>query len=532
MVEEIRNRKRKTVESSARSIGQQGVKQKEKEKDNPRQIHLPTKLLKTVYLLLLWKTPRLLKNLQRRAEQKSLERRKVETNPNLLRKGSHLGLMPLRRPAAKPRPASKAKAKPKVRPRSQPKLAPHTEEWIAVENLKEDTFSLSSTLHLEVWYGGETGEAAAILEQSVCDQEGKWLAVRILGSKLASLRDWRKANPNALFYCCREACPANKRLSVPGVGYTLKAKLLSQEADWTSNAVDDHHPPPPGETENLRKVAEQFGFPKGGGGADPPPLETAPKQDVPATSSSKKKKGKRKVKEMLEKARWKVQGTPLDPHYKRPIRLSSTKKKKNSSSASTSRSASPSSETSEVLQSEHRLRKIAQKLPGYLARKASKEAATILSQSTGEGDWGVGVYRRYYRQILAPKVTSKAIQREMLTLSAVLDHLLDGQILTVADIAAQRLKSLELLAAGSPVELSSQLEILPKELSNLAGQEESRFARREFQNETKLNRQLKGGGKSSGGKDQFPIQVKGKGGKSNSKGGKAQQSKVVEVSQT
>ena len=118
---------------------------------------------------------------------------------------------------------------------------------------------------------------------------------------------------------------------------------------------------------------------------------------------------------------------------------------------------------------------------------------------------GVGVYRRYYRQIFAPKVTSKAIQREMLTLCAVLDHLLDGQILTVADIAAQRPKSLELLAGGSPVELSSQLEILPKELSNLAGQEESRFVRREFQNETKLNRQLKGGGKSPGGKDQFPT---------------------------
>ena len=62
-------------------------------------------------------------------------------------------------------------------------------------------------------------------------------------------------------------------------------------------------------------------------------------------------------------------------------------------------------------------------------------------------------------------------------------------------------------------------------------QEESRFARREFQNETKLNRQLKGGGKSSGGKDQFPTHLKGKGGKSNSKGGKAHQSKVVEVSQ-
>ena len=174
--------------------------------------------------------------------------------------------MPLRRPAAKPRPIpkakEKAKAKPKPRPRSQAKSAPHTEEWIAAENLKEDTFSHSSTLHLEVWYGGETGEVAAILEQLVCDQEGKWLAVRILGSNLASLRDWRKANPSALFYCCREAIPANKRLSIPGVGYTLKAKLLSQETEWTSTAVGDHHPPPPGETKNWKRSPNSLAFPK------------------------------------------------------------------------------------------------------------------------------------------------------------------------------------------------------------------------------------------------------------------------------
>ena len=66
-IEERRNRKRKTVESSARSIGQPGVKQKEKAKDKPQQTNLKTKLLKLVYLLLLRKNPLLLKNPQRRA---------------------------------------------------------------------------------------------------------------------------------------------------------------------------------------------------------------------------------------------------------------------------------------------------------------------------------------------------------------------------------------------------------------------------------------------------------------------------------
>lgn len=156
-VEERRNRKRKTVESSARSIGQPGVKQKEPAKDKPQQTNLKTKLLKLVYLLLLRKDPLLLKNPQRRAEQKS-SKREVETNPKLPRKGFHLGLMPLRRPAAKPRPIpkakEKAKAKPKPRPRSQVKLAPHTEEWIAVENLLRRHFH---SLQTYTWKYG-TGE--------------------------------------------------------------------------------------------------------------------------------------------------------------------------------------------------------------------------------------------------------------------------------------------------------------------------------------------------------------------------------------
>ena len=110
----------------------------------------------------------------------------------------------------------------------------------------------------------------------------------------------------------------------------------------------------------------------------------------------------------------------------------------------------------------------------------------------------------------------------------------------MADIAAQRLKSLELLASGSPVELASQLEILPKDLTHLAGQEEARYAQKEFQNENKLQRQLKGTGKwNPAGKDHHPPPLPpqetkggwkgGKPGKWQAKGGKAPQSKITEV---
>ena len=78
-------------------------------------------------------------------------------------------------------------------------------------------------------------------------------------------------------------------------------------------------------------------------------------------------------------------------------------------------------------------------------------------------------------------------------------------------------KALELLASGSPVELASQLEILPKDLSHLAGQEEARYAQKEFQKENKLQRQLKGTGKwNPAGKDHYlpplpPQETKGGG---------------------
>lgn len=435
----------------------------------------------------------------------------------------------------------KAKGKAKAKAGGRKKVEVRETEWIPVEDLREDSFELLSTVQVHLWYAGETGEMAAILEGLHSDREGKWLCLKVLGTTLAAVRDWKKSNPEALFYCCRVPTPVDRRLTFPGIGYTMKIKTLTQETDWSSNALEEVAAEQATETDQLKRAAEKFGFHQ-------PELvrtdEPVPEKKEPAkpSSSSKKKTGKRKVKEMLEKSRWKMEGTPLDPDYKRPIKLSGSKKKKKKDSSTTSsdRSSSPTSDSSEVLDSDHRLRKIAQKLPGYLARRASRQAATTLSQSTGEGEWGVGVYRRYYRQILHSKVSSKAILREMLTLCSLLDTILDGQILTVADIAAQRLKSLELLASGSPVELASQLEILPKDLTHLAGQEEARYAQKEFQNENKLQRQLKGTGKwNPAGKDHHPPPLPpqetkggwkgGKPGKWQAKGGKAPQSKITEV---
>lgn len=142
---------------------------------------------------------------------------------------------------------------------------------------------------------------------------------------LASVRDWKRANPGEVFFCCRETTPMDKRVSAPGVGYILRAKILNHEKDWTSNTLED---PPAVESDQLRKAAERFGFPQQALPYLAPPDEDPQKKDNARPSSSKKKKGKRKVKEMLEKARWKIEGTPLDPDYRRPIKLGKAKRKK------------------------------------------------------------------------------------------------------------------------------------------------------------------------------------------------------------
>lgn len=154
----------------------------------------------------------------------------------------------------------KAKGKAKAKARGRKKVEDRETEWIPVEDLKEDSFDLLSTLHVHLWYAGETGEMAAILEGLHSDREGKWLCLKVLGTTLAAVRDWKKSNPEALFYCCRVPTPADRRLTFPGIGYTMKIKTLTQETDWSSNALEEVAAEEAIETDQLKRAAEKFGF--------------------------------------------------------------------------------------------------------------------------------------------------------------------------------------------------------------------------------------------------------------------------------
>ena len=97
--------------------------------------------------------------------------------------------------------------------------------------------------------------------------------------------------------------------------------------------------------------------------------------------------------------------------------------------------ATSSLSSQEGLGSEHRLRTLAKRLPGYLCRASAKEARQNLADPTGENLQSFKIFHRYYLQIIAPCLGSRRLLREMTTLSMILDTLVEGDILAVVDIA-------------------------------------------------------------------------------------------------
>lgn len=391
-------------------------------------------------------------------------------------------------------------------------------------------------------YLDEAGELVGKLAEIHRDVEGRWFGLEVQGTNIPSLRTWclEHPGPNQFLYVSYQDVKPEQRLSLSNVAYMKEACRITEITDvWGKNCQGDL--PEEGdkvETGPLQELAKQFGLPshplQGPGAKDTggDAHELDENEDKGKVKQKKRKKGPRLVKEMLEKAAWRTQGTPLDPHYRKPIRI----KLKGSRHSSTSSSSGSSSAGSSSIENDHPLRKVAKKLPGYLTRKSCKEAAVVLAQSTvGETPDSFVVFRRYYRQILVSRTSSRAIQREMLTLSCALDSILSGNILAALDIMSQRLKALELLTGGSPADLANQVEVLPKELTGLSSAAESRVAQREYHAELKLAKAMKGKGKAS------PVETpykgdppKGKqkglkGGKSEPKGGKVSESQVVKV---
>ena len=366
--------------------------------------------------------------------------------------------------------------------------------WVEVESLSEDDLKVGQKVLVKIWYGREEGLIHGTVKENTTDSEGRWVGLAVLGTQVHQLRSFLITSPPPapLLYLSKLRSPPEQRLTTPGIGYLLSYREVTSadRLPWMDNCTDQERGMD--ENEDLRRAARGLGLPALTAAAPPPDLGTGGElgetQQVP---KAKKLKGKQKVKRMVEASRWSCKDTPLDPGYKKPIKLKV--KRKGSSSSSPSTEGSSSNGTSEEgLGTEHRLRVIAKRLPGYLCRASAKEAKKNLAEATGEAPQSLKIFHRYYRQVVAPRGGSKGLQREMVTLSVLLDTLIEGDVLGAADVAAQRLKSLELMQQGSDPNLAQQIELIPRDHLGMVADSEALYAQKQFTAETRLQRQLKG----------------------------------------
>ena len=440
-----------------------------------------------------------------------------------------------------------AKAKPKVRTRNLKRPAADadpgdersSQDFTDISKVSITDFEVGKDIVAKIWYGGEEGLLQGKVKEIVTDHEGPWVGVGVTGTQIHQLRTYliTTPKPDATLYLSLKDVAPEARIRGAGMGYLLEYRplLVSDRYPWADNCQDQLEAQD--ENPGLREAALAAGLhPQ----VEGPPL---PAQEIGGDPGKpvkgKKPKGRQKVKQMIEDARWNWKGTPLDPQFKKPISLKMKKKDSSSSSASSGGSTSDIS-SEEGLGSEHKLRAISKRLPGYLCRTAAKEARRNLAEASGENLASLRIFHRYYRQVVAPRGGSKGMQREMLTLSVALDTLLEGNILGAADIMAQRLKSLEMMQQGAEANLALQIELLPKDHLGMVADNEARYAQKQYSAESKLQKQLKGNsqpgkGNWAGGLREAPapgIKGKRKGpekGKGKEKGvkGHAESSKVV-----
>eukprot|EP00435_Cladocopium_sp_Y103_P042355 s627_g11.t1 len=235
-------------------------------------------------------------------------------------------------------------------------------------------------------------------------------------------------------------------------------------------------------------------------------------------------------------------GTGLDPsdRVRSKVMRSARKyvKRKGRKDSSGSGSSSESSKSEEwpmeegtIFQQAARVRGVADSFPGVLANQALHQMRTQLLQAWGEEGKTKGlppVAVQYFRQVLQRRA-SGAVGRELLTLCAISDCLIQGKAAQAMDLALQRLKSAEATLSGTHWTVSQKLEVLPPEQTALTDASEMKEAQRTAQEEAKTRwmsslpegrSQLgqKGGGKNKGGKEDLRQRDGRKGKGQNQKG--------------
>ena len=200
-------------------------------------------------------------------------------------------------------------------------------------------------------------------------------------------------------------------------------------------------------------------------------IEGDGEKSSPVEKKEKKKVGgKARTKKSLNVI---YTGTSMNPLYKIRKRLAKMvrkglKKIKEMSSDYSSHATGSESEDEvefEVLANRGKIARIASMAPGMLNALTLEHMKPHVGQVAGNG-WEVDdkslppVIRLYHRMYLAPRL-SGGPGREVTTLNWVADLLVQGRVAEGLDGIFQRLKSLELVAQGTPWAQTQKLELAP-----------------------------------------------------------------------
>lgn len=415
----------------------------------------------------------------------------------------------------------------------------------------------ASLIPLEVWkkglrvvvvdgsYWEEKVSVAGVVQQVVANGEEVQLEIDLRGTQCEALVKWKGANPGKalIIDLCRKDCPLTSKDGL--VHCQLIKKLLPDaEEAWMRNL--EGMDKPEDELKLLRRRSEAL----------EPRKEDRPggrKEQVSSEETSRRSRKRKKKKNRKErKEKRKVVGTKslkslfettgLDPEpqqrkriMKRARHVAKKKSKKGSSTSSSSASSLESSGGEEgssgLFGEETKVRSVWTKYPGCLTQSAVRQLQRSLIQQSGQ-PWELDqsalppIFSQYWRMVLDHKA-SRAISREMQTLSFVLDLLLQGRPASAADAATQRLKSLEQMAGGADYRVTQRLEVVPLESTSMSSTVETLEASRVQREEMKARNAAAKGWERKGGKGDFESwDVKGKNkkgdpyGKGKGKGGK------------
>ena len=140
---------------------------------------------------------------------------------------------------------------------------------------------------------------------------------------------------------------------------------------------------------------------------------------------------------------------------------------------------------------------------GVLAAQTLKRMEDSVGRDGEATHWGKSdtpaSAKSYYLRVLRPATEKVSLRnlREMHTMAVVLDHLALGRSKAAADVAAQRLKALELASTTGSWDKAQYLELVPQEGATLVNKEEEYLATKETELYQRLHGPHRGKGKPS-----------------------------------